>query len=224
MKLWASLRDHPKWVPLSLELRGAWTTLALIACAAQPSRGEIASRAHAVALLTREAPDADSDALVEGLIAAGLIDELHGGRLGLHDFDSWQQPPSHTRDGERERKRAYREDKRVASPKGSVGTESRVSQGKKERPLEERSSLRDGDAVGAPLEEERVESDLNALFPDDGAAADLMALLDYQDRVVADFQRGRPWARYAAVRLLEEASSAGHEMSKVRRALEGRPT
>ena len=144
MKVWASAIDHPKFVHLNLEELGAWLILAMRGCASQPRRGELVSRDHAAALIERDGKVEDGGRLVDRLVAEELLDVLPGGRIALHDFDSWQVPPSQTREANRARKQASRERQRGGSHKGPLVTDSGVSQGEKREKREtalERVSL-----------------------------------------------------------------------------------
>jgi hypothetical protein len=105
--VWVNLLAHPKFISLSMEARGAWLTLLLYASSMEPERWRFRSRDHAALLLKHHGAN-DPAGSVATLIEAGLLNELAGGGLEIHDHADWQRYLSDTPEGRAERQRRSR--------------------------------------------------------------------------------------------------------------------
>jgi len=111
------MASHPKWIGLSMALRGAWVTLWF---AGIPIEGVFQTRAHAVALLRRDECE-DPETSLDDLVARRFIDAQDDGTYRIHDWADhqvqWYRGPSDDPDVKAKRNRRNYDDRnrRVAA-------------------------------------------------------------------------------------------------------------
>jgi hypothetical protein len=163
-----------------MEARGAWVTLATIACAAEP-RGAFRDRAHAELLLSREGAE-NPAGLVRQLVDARLLDEDDEG-LRFHDWTDWQRKPSDMPDAVAERVRRHRGKGASETPAGVTSAVTPQKDGREESAKER--STPDGAPSGraSVVVDEETRAEILAMFP-----ADERPLTDEQRSAVLDYQ------------------------------------